>query len=172
MVCTTQQKLRLIRTGNICPIFCWNITEITLLWVLNDLVLAGLLPSCFWTTAFGTVDCSIFLTRLELRAGIKDTTTGSSHIYQIGVFSPFRAVFIIRVTTCGGPQGSLLGPILLSFYMLPFRSIFKKRQHLLSLLCSWPQDRVACTNQQPYFIQALVNYLRDVQSWVDINLTE
>ncbi len=114
-------------------------TETALLKVFNDLLLAtdsgdyAILILLDLTAAFDTVDHNILITRLEQCVGIKGTALGwfRSYLSEI-TFSVWFGEFVSSTAsfTCGVPQGSILGPILFSLYMLPLAHI-----SFFSLLC-------------------------------------
>ncbi len=74
------------------------------------------------TAALDTVSHSIFLSRLEECVGIKGIAlkwfqsylTDRSFSVYLGEFSSSAAQL-----SCGIPQGSILGPMLFSLYMMP-----------------------------------------------------
>ncbi|TWW71215.1 putative RNA-directed DNA polymerase from transposon X-element [Takifugu flavidus] len=117
-------------------------TETALLKVTNDLLIASdhglvsILVLLDLSAAFDTVDHSILLQRLEHVIGIKGTALDwfrsyLSDRYQFahvhGVPSSYSRV------SHGVPQGSVLGPILFTLYMLPLGNII--RQHGIHFHC-------------------------------------
>uniref|UniRef100_A0A3Q2EGH8 Reverse transcriptase domain-containing protein n=1 Tax=Cyprinodon variegatus TaxID=28743 RepID=A0A3Q2EGH8_CYPVA len=88
------------------------------------------------SVAFDTVDHNILLERLEYFVGIKGTALDwfksdlSDRIQFVHVND--RSSSCSKVT-CGVPQGSVLGPILFTLYMLPIGRII--RQHGINFHC-------------------------------------
>lgn len=81
------------------------------------------------TAAFDTIDHDILLNRLSQWVGIRGNALkwfcsylkDRTSVVQLGNYvSDFAAYF------CGVPQGSILGPILFSLYMLPLGFICRK----------------------------------------------
>ncbi len=110
-------------------------TETALLKVFNDVLLAtdsgdyAVLMLLDLTSAFDTVDHNILISPMEHCVGIKGTVlewfrsylSGRSFSVHLGDFMSSSACL-----SCGVPQGSILGPILFSLYILPLGSIFRK----------------------------------------------
>uniref|UniRef100_A0A669E5Z7 Reverse transcriptase domain-containing protein n=1 Tax=Oreochromis niloticus TaxID=8128 RepID=A0A669E5Z7_ORENI len=110
-------------------------TETALLRVYNDLLIfadsgrPAVLVLLDLSSAFDMVDHNILLMRLEHVVGIKGSAlnwfnsylTDRSYSVVIGGYSSSVAPLC-----CGVPQGSVLGPLLFSLYMLPLGSIFEK----------------------------------------------
>uniref|UniRef100_A0A671Y010 Reverse transcriptase domain-containing protein n=1 Tax=Sparus aurata TaxID=8175 RepID=A0A671Y010_SPAAU len=110
-------------------------TESALLKFFNDLLLttdsgdSAILMLLDLTAAFDTVDHTILFSRLEHCVGIRDAALEWFRSYLS------ERCFSVRLgdsasssapLSCGVPQGSILGPILFSLYMLPLGLIFKK----------------------------------------------
>ncbi|XP_005749552.1 RNA-directed DNA polymerase from mobile element jockey-like, partial [Pundamilia nyererei] len=110
-------------------------TETTLLRVFNDLLLtvdsgcAAVLVTLDLTAAFDTVDHNILLSRLEHCVGLKGTVLKFFQSYldnrsfsvHLGELSSPRAPL-----TCGVPQGSILGLLLFTLYLLPLGDVLCK----------------------------------------------
>ena len=116
-------------------------TETALVRVTNDLLMASdnglvsILVLLDLSAAFDTVDHSILLHRLEHVIGIKGTALGWFKSYLSDRFQFVHVHDISSTQTrvcCGVPQGSVLGPILFTLYMLPLGKIIQR--HKLSLL--------------------------------------
>lgn len=153
-------------------------TETALLKVFNDLFLhldtgnCAILILLDLTAAFDTVDHKILLWRLEHCVGLKGTVlkwfesylTDRSISVQMGQFSSSVAPL-----TCGVPQGSVLGPLLFTLYMLPLGSIFRK--HGISFHCFADDVQVYLPLKVPVkeSLQAVINCMSDIKTWMDLN---
>ena len=117
-------------------------TESALLKVHNDIALSVdakcpvALVLLDLTAAFDTVDHAVLLLRLSNYVGIHGTALKwftsylSSRTFSVMVGDLSSS---IAPLSCGVPQGSILGPILFSLYMLPLGSIIAR--HNLSFHC-------------------------------------
>ncbi|TWW71159.1 putative RNA-directed DNA polymerase from transposon X-element [Takifugu flavidus] len=153
-------------------------TETALLKVTNDLLIASdhglvsMLVLLDLSAAFDTVDHSILLQRLEHVIGIKGTALDwfrsyLSNRYQFahvhGVPSSYRRV------SHGVPQGSVLGPILFTLYMLPLGNII--RQHGIHFHC-YADDTQLYLSMKPEETEKLVKLqtcLKDIKYWMSSN---
>uniref|UniRef100_A0A3P9C069 Reverse transcriptase domain-containing protein n=1 Tax=Maylandia zebra TaxID=106582 RepID=A0A3P9C069_9CICH len=109
-------------------------TETALLRVYNDLLMASDAGNCSviilldLSAAFDTIDHKILLNRLKVLAAISGSALDwfSSYLSD-RTFSVRTDRFTsdIAALTCGVPQGSVLGPLLFSFYMLPLAGIIQ-----------------------------------------------
>ncbi|TWW78155.1 putative RNA-directed DNA polymerase from transposon X-element [Takifugu flavidus] len=153
-------------------------TETALLEVTNDLLIASdhglvsMLVLLDLSAAFDTVDHSILLHRLEHVIGIKGTALDwfrsyLSDRYQFahvhGVPSSYSRV------SHGVPQGSVLGPILFTLYMLPLGNII--RQHGINFHC-YADDTQLYLSMKPEETEKLVKLqtcLKDLKSWMSSN---
>ena len=81
------------------------------------------------TAAFDTVDHTTLIARLEHCVGFKGKALNwfrsylSERCFKVKVGDCFSSCAPL---TCGVPQGSVVGPILFSLYLLPLGLIFKK----------------------------------------------
>ncbi len=155
-------------------------TESALLRVVNYILLSADCGNCTilllldLSAAFDTVDHCILLKRLNLEVGICGTALdwfasylpNRSFSVEIGEFSS-SSVSI----TCGVPQGSILGPILFSLYLLPLRFIFES--HKVSY-------HIYADDTQLYFplksgsdsVSSLLACLEDIKNWMENNFLQ
>jgi len=118
-------------------------TESALLRVTNDILLPLDSGSCVVlvlldrSAAFDTIDHNILLERLECMVGVKGTVLQWFASYlkkrtfslNLRNFSTSSAPILFGV-----PQGSILGPLLFSLYMLPLALIFKSTSPQITVM--------------------------------------
>lgn len=87
------------------------------------------------SAALDKVDHRILIEKLRTWLGISGSTLNLFSYLSHRSCSVASASFVSSSAslTCGVPQGSVLGPLLFSLYMLPLRHILSKR-HLIPLL--------------------------------------
>ena len=156
-------------------------TESALLKVHNDIALSVdakcpvVLVLLDLTAAFDTVDHAVLLSRLKNYVGIHGTALKwftsylSSRTFSVMVAdlsSPSAPL------SCGVPQGSILGPILFSLYMLPLGSIIAR--HNLSFHC-YADDLQIYLPVKPNSNSAqcsLFDCIADIKQWLAHNFLD
>ena len=138
-------------------------TETALLRVTNDILMTAdsgspsLLILLDLTAAFDTVEHTILLERLHNTARLTDHAL---QWFQIGLNT---------CVTCGVPQGSVLGPILFTIYMLPLGHVISK--HGLSFHC-YADDTQLFIKTAPHTFTALsplTSCLEEIKTWMISN---
>uniref|UniRef100_A0A669FAZ4 Reverse transcriptase domain-containing protein n=1 Tax=Oreochromis niloticus TaxID=8128 RepID=A0A669FAZ4_ORENI len=153
-------------------------TETALVKVTNDLLMASdsglisVLVLLDLSAAFDTVDHNILLERLEHAVGI----TGTALQWFVSYLSN-RLQFVHvngesssdTMVNYGVPQGSVLGPILFTLYMLPLGSII--RRHSINFHC-YADDTQLYLSMKPGITDQLVKLqecLKDIKTWMAAN---
>ena len=156
-------------------------TETALLKVTNDLLMSAdvgdvsVLVLLDLTAAFDTVDHSILVNRLQRWCGVSGTALQWFSSY---LSNRFCYVSIGEHSSppsplnCGVPQGSVLGPILFSIYMLPLGNIIRK--HGISFHC-YADDTQLYLPVKPNNLtelSRLSDCLTDIKSWMSTNFLQ
>uniref|UniRef100_A0A8P4G3E0 Reverse transcriptase domain-containing protein n=1 Tax=Dicentrarchus labrax TaxID=13489 RepID=A0A8P4G3E0_DICLA len=153
-------------------------TETALVKVNNDLLIASdnglvsVLVLLDLSAAFDTIDHNILLQRLEHQIGIKGTALSwfKSYLSDRSQFVHVNDESSINtIVSHGDPQGSVLGPILFTSYMLPLGNII--RNHSINFHC-YADDTQLYLSIKPDEINQLSKLqtcLKDIKSWMTCN---
>uniref|UniRef100_A0A8P4K2R3 Reverse transcriptase domain-containing protein n=1 Tax=Dicentrarchus labrax TaxID=13489 RepID=A0A8P4K2R3_DICLA len=153
-------------------------TETALVKVNNDLLtasdngLVSVLVLLDLSAAFDTIDHDILLQRLEHQIGIKGTALSwfKSYLSDRSQFVHVNNESSINTKVSHGvPQGSVLGPILFTLYMLPLGNII--RNHSINFHC-YADDTQLYLSIKPNEINQLSKLqtcLKDIKSWMTCN---
>ena len=156
-------------------------TETALVKVTNDLLTASdnnllsVLVLLDLSAAFDTIDHHILLQRLEHLVGIEGAALNwfESYLSDRFQFVNVNDTSSLREkVSCGVPQGSVLGPILFTLYMLPLGKIIRK--HAMHFHC-YADDTQLYLSMKPdetdqlAKLEALQACLKDIKSWMTRN---
>uniref|UniRef100_A0A8C2EP51 Reverse transcriptase domain-containing protein n=1 Tax=Cyprinus carpio TaxID=7962 RepID=A0A8C2EP51_CYPCA len=153
-------------------------TETALLRVFNDIFLATDSGDCVilvlldLTAAFDTVDHEILISHLRQRVGISGIALEWFRSYladQTFCVSLGDSVSFSAPLLCGVPQGSVLGPLLFSLYLLPLGSILRKNG--ISFHC-YADDSllyVRLKKKNDNSVGQLLDCLDDIKAWMALN---
>ncbi len=175
------QLMAYLKDHNILEVFqsgfkMLHSTESALLKVINDIFLATDTGDCVilvlldLTAAFDTVDHEILISRLEQWVGIKGIALQWFRSYlkdRTFCVSCGDAVSSSAPLSCGVPQGSVLGPLLFSLYLLPLGSIIRK--HGLSFHCYADDSQIYVPLRIYDTVRQLLDCLDDIKAWMSLN---
>ena len=153
-------------------------TETALVKVTNDILIAsdeGLLSVLILldlSAAFDTIDHHILLQRLRHLVGVRGAALRwfESYLSDRSQFVNTNDTSSLREKVrYGVPQGSVLGPILFTLYMLPLGEIVRK--HSINFHC-YADDTQLYMSMRPDELDQLSKFeacLRDIKSWMTSN---
>ena len=122
--------------------------------------------------AFDTISHNILLTRLSDLLGVTDTALSwfTSYLHNRKQFvSISGSNSPPALVHHGVPQGSVLGPLLFTIYMLPLGQII--RHHGLNFHCYADDTQLylSTTPSSQLPPQSLINCLHDIKAWMSSN---
>ncbi len=156
----------------------YHSTETALIRVTNDLLLSSdrgcisLLVLLDLSAAFDTIDHNILLNRLENFVGISGSALAwfKSYLSDRHQFVAVNDEVSYRSQVqYGVPQGSVLGPLLFTLYMLPLGDII--RRHGVSFHC-YADDTQLYISSRPgetHQIEKLTECIVDIKNWMTSN---
>ena len=153
-------------------------TESALLKVHNDIALSvdagnpAVLVLLDLTAAFDTLDHAVLVSRLEQHVGIHGTALRWFKSYLAN--RSFSVVIGDHCSSaaslpCGVPQGSILGPILFSLYMLPLGSIIKNHNLSFHFYADDLQIYLPMCPNDTSALTTLLDCISDIKQWLAQN---
>uniref|UniRef100_A0A8C2GGG5 Reverse transcriptase domain-containing protein n=1 Tax=Cyprinus carpio TaxID=7962 RepID=A0A8C2GGG5_CYPCA len=176
----SSQLYSFLKKNGICEDFQsgfrpYHSTETALLRLTNDLLLSSdrgcisLLVLLDLSAAFDTIDHTILLHRLEHFVGINGSEFAwfKSYLYDRHQFVAVNEEVSYRSQVqYGVPQGSVIGPLLFTLYMLPLGNIIRK--HGVSFHC-YADDTQLYISSRPgetYQFENLTECIVDIKNWM------
>ncbi|CAJ1053038.1 RNA-directed DNA polymerase from mobile element jockey [Xyrichtys novacula] len=153
-------------------------TETALLKVSNDLLMASdngflsVLVLLDLSAAFDTIDHSILLQRLEQSIGIAGSALSwfKSYLTDRSQFVNVNNKSSAHTKVCYGvPQGSVLGPILFTLYMIPLGKIMRKYSINFHCYADDTQLYLSIKPEEAGQVARLEACLKDIKSWMTNN---
>ena len=153
-------------------------TETALVKIVNDLRInsdskaLSILVLLDLSAAFDTIDHDILIERLEKWVGLSGPVLNWIRTYLTN-----REFYVMlgdnksenHSMPCGVPQGSILGPLLFSLYMLPLSAIIKKHNIKYHSYADDTQLYMAISSGDQKSIDSLVNCISDLNQWLSQN---
>ena len=127
------------------------------------------------TAAFDTIDHAVLIKHLEQWVGISGTALEWFKSYLTGRFFSIgigEATSPLAPLNCGVPQGSILGPILFSLYMLPLGAIIRSHNIQFHFYADDTQLYLPINPNDPSSILKLHSCLADIKNWMSVNFLQ
>uniref|UniRef100_A0A8C9WRN8 Reverse transcriptase domain-containing protein n=1 Tax=Scleropages formosus TaxID=113540 RepID=A0A8C9WRN8_SCLFO len=155
-------------------------TETALTRVVNDILISSdagqisILMLLNLSAAFDTVDHSILLSRLGNLVGLRGTVLKWFESYlanreQFVLKSDDSTPSISTTVQYGVPQGSVLGPLLFSLYMLPLGDIIGNHNVNFHSYADDTQLYVSFKPDDPSHVVSLTNCFTSIKLWMSNN---
>uniref|UniRef100_A0AAR2KJT6 Reverse transcriptase domain-containing protein n=1 Tax=Pygocentrus nattereri TaxID=42514 RepID=A0AAR2KJT6_PYGNA len=153
-------------------------TETALVKIINDLLLftaqgnVSLLVLLDLSAAFDTIDHAILLDRLENLVGVTGTALSWFRSYLTDRYQFVNVKgesSVLAKVIYGVPQGSVLGPILFTIYMLPLGTIISK--HGINFHC-YADDTQLYISSKPddkIKLAKIEDCVKDIKDWMSNN---
>ena len=122
------------------------------------------------TAAFDTVEHEILITGLKQWVGIRGVVLEWFRSYWADrTFCVSPGDSASAPLSCGVPQGSVLGPLLFSLYLLPLGSILRK--HSISFHCYADDSQIYVPHKKKdeHSVRRLLTCLDDIKAWMALN---
>uniref|UniRef100_A0AAR2K8P7 Reverse transcriptase domain-containing protein n=1 Tax=Pygocentrus nattereri TaxID=42514 RepID=A0AAR2K8P7_PYGNA len=153
-------------------------TETALVKITNDLFLASdqgcvsLLVLLDLSAAFDTIDHNILLERLENMVGVTGTALSwfrsyLSERYQFVRVNNLSSTY--SKVRFGVPQGSILGPLLFTLYMLPLGTVISNHGVNFHCYADDTQLYISAKPDDQYRLKKMEDCVKDVKGWMSQN---
>ena len=125
--------------------------------------------------AFDTVDHETLLKRRRDWVGLSGTALGwfssylSNRMCRVSIKNHTSSISNIRY---GVPQGSILGPILFSIYMLPLGEVIKRHGISFHFYADDSQLYLPIKSNDLHMLSALHECLNDIKSWMALHFLQ
>ena len=153
-------------------------TETALVKVVNDLRMSAAMKNVSvlllldLTAAFDTIDYTILLHRLESWVGLSGTVlswfgsylTGREYFVSLADFTSVK-----HTISSGIPQGSILGPLLFSLYMLPLGDLISNYGVNSHFYADDTQIYLSVAPDDPNALDPLLSCLAGIKCWMTDN---